>query len=295
MLGLELLVLVTSGKASLLQYLFAENNAHCFSFSVQRPWIHSGCRWLGWRVHTRSCWGFTTLLHWRRGIYVNWSHIHMQSIDLSIVGYCWCKARLHSQCLPHHSALPVWKVIMLSCCKLYWCVIVVFLYLQDHWSPPSLELSIAWRKHVNWSAPRLSCPKFKPVVAKLLLSLYVLMPSIFFSLLGRSVKTHLYWSMLNCKCDPQKLCRLIENIPNHYQVWLLKLCCSLYLAWIGQPLWLSRGVPPCRHSEYQPGKVVISNPQGSQALLSTLKQTYIYKYAKDFCRVSWRYCSLIKI
>ena len=61
---------------------------------------------------------------------------------------------------------------------------------------------------------------------KLLLCLCVLIPSIFFSLLGRSVKTHLYWSMLNCKCDPQKLSRLIENIPNHYQVWLLKLYCS---------------------------------------------------------------------
>ena len=35
---------------------------------------------------------------------------------------------------------------------------------------------------------------------------------------GRSIKTHLYWAMKNCGEDPDKLCALIMNIADHYQV-----------------------------------------------------------------------------
>ena len=36
--------------------------------------------------------------------------------------------------------------------------------------------------------------------------------------IGRSIKTHLYWAMKNCGEDPDKLCALIMNIADHYQV-----------------------------------------------------------------------------
>ena len=32
------------------------------------------------------------------------------------------------------------------------------------------------------------------------------------------MKIHLYWAMKNCGADPDKLCALIENIADHYQV-----------------------------------------------------------------------------
>ena len=35
---------------------------------------------------------------------------------------------------------------------------------------------------------------------------------------GRSIKIHLYWAMKNCGEDPDKLCALIMNIADHYQV-----------------------------------------------------------------------------
>lgn len=34
----------------------------------------------------------------------------------------------------------------------------------------------------------------------------------------KNIKIHLYWAMKNCEGDAAKLCALIENIPNHYQV-----------------------------------------------------------------------------
>ena len=33
--------------------------------------------------------------------------------------------------------------------------------------------------------------------------------------LGKSIKTHFYWSMKNCECDADHLCIMIDN---HYQV-----------------------------------------------------------------------------
>ena len=37
---------------------------------------------------------------------------------------------------------------------------------------------------------------------------------------GRSIKTHLYWAMKSCGEDPEKLCALIMNIADHYQVYM---------------------------------------------------------------------------
>lgn len=40
-------------------------------------------------------------------------------------------------------------------------------------------------------------------------------------LLGKSVKTHLYWAMKNCGTSPDTLRRLILNIPEHYKVCII--------------------------------------------------------------------------
>lgn len=37
-------------------------------------------------------------------------------------------------------------------------------------------------------------------------------------LIGKSIKTHLYWAMKNCQKSAENLRRLIDNIPAHYQV-----------------------------------------------------------------------------
>lgn len=40
-------------------------------------------------------------------------------------------------------------------------------------------------------------------------------------LLGKSVKTHLYWAMKNCGTSPDTLRTLILNIPEHYKVCII--------------------------------------------------------------------------
>ena len=42
-------------------------------------------------------------------------------------------------------------------------------------------------------------------------------------LLGKSVKTHLYWAMKNCESSAGCLRDLINNIPSHYSVSTLGL------------------------------------------------------------------------
>ena len=44
--------------------------------------------------------------------------------------------------------------------------------------------------------------------------------------LGKSVKTHLYWAMKNCDGCAETLRKLIEIIPDHYQV--LRACTASY-------------------------------------------------------------------
>ena len=55
---------------------------------------------------------------------------------------------------------------------------------------------------------------------------YLPTESLTFSLIyvGRSIKTHLYWAMKNCGEDPDKLCALIMNIADHYQVCIITVC-----------------------------------------------------------------------
>ena len=47
----------------------------------------------------------------------------------------------------------------------------------------------------------------------------------------------------------------------------------------------------CHDPGYIPSRVQLTNPQACQALLSGLKDTYVYRYAKDFCRV----CMLVTV
>ena len=44
--------------------------------------------------------------------------------------------------------------------------------------------------------------------------------------LEKSIKLHLYWAMKNCGGDADKLCKLVENIPQHYQV-SIDLCSAM--------------------------------------------------------------------
>ena len=95
--------------------------------------------------------------------------------------------------------------------------------------------------------------------------------------------------MKNCGGCFNSLRKLILNIPNHYlvlsvqhrTVWKLFTCICL------------QGIHSDCHpssSCHNPGyRVQLTNPQACQALLSGLKDTYVYRYAEDFCRV----CMLI--
>ena len=47
----------------------------------------------------------------------------------------------------------------------------------------------------------------------------------------------------------------------------------------------------CHDAGYIPSRVQLTNPQACQALLSGLKDTYVYRYAEDFCRV----CMLVTV
>ena len=63
-------------------------------------------------------------------------------------------------------------------------------------------------KHVIWFPQLIDkniilCVKFMPVLG---------------ASVGKSVKTHLYWSMKNCQGKGETLKSLIDNIPSHYQV-----------------------------------------------------------------------------
>ena len=44
--------------------------------------------------------------------------------------------------------------------------------------------------------------------------------------LGKSVKTHLYWTMKNCCDSPDTLRDLILSIPKHYKVYV---CVCMYV------------------------------------------------------------------
>ena len=44
--------------------------------------------------------------------------------------------------------------------------------------------------------------------------------------LGKSTKTHMYWSMKNCGNDPKKLRASIMNIVQHYRVIIIMFCSS---------------------------------------------------------------------
>ena len=37
-------------------------------------------------------------------------------------------------------------------------------------------------------------------------------------IIGKSIKTHLYWAMKNCNGNSETLRELIDSIPKHYQV-----------------------------------------------------------------------------
>ena len=39
--------------------------------------------------------------------------------------------------------------------------------------------------------------------------------------IGKNIKTHLYWCMRNCEEKADHLKSLVDNIPNHYQVYFL--------------------------------------------------------------------------
>ena len=56
---------------------------------------------------------------------------------------------------------------------------------------------------------------------------YLPTESLPFSLIyvGRSIKTHLFWATKNCGEDPDKLCALIMNRADHYQVCVCTLWC----------------------------------------------------------------------
>lgn len=84
----------------------------------------------------------------------------------------------------------------------------------------------------------------------------------------KSIKIHLYWSMLNCNGCPATLRKHIENIPNHYQGDHSN-CCPTSM---------------CTMPGYTPSKVPLTKQKAVEELSRNLKATYVYRYAEDFCR-----------
>ena len=105
--------------------------------------------------------------------------------------------------------------------------------------------------------------------------------------LGKSIKTHLYWAMRNCGENADTLKSLIDSIPSHYQVF------NAFRDFIHTSNNYFQGDHSCCHSSsschmprYTPSKVELKDPRPVQLLSKTLRETYIYRYAKEFCRVS---------
>jgi hypothetical protein len=84
----------------------------------------------------------------------------------------------------------------------------------------------------------------------------------------KSIKTHLYWAMKNCQRSADCLRRLVDNIPAHYEGD--HSCCHTSSS--------------CHMPHYAPSKVQLSNPRTIQKLSETLRATYIYRNAQEFCR-----------
>jgi hypothetical protein len=84
----------------------------------------------------------------------------------------------------------------------------------------------------------------------------------------KSIKTHLYWAMKNCECRADYLQSLVDNIPSHYQ-GDHSSCHS---------------TSACHMPRYTPSKVELTDPQAVQTLTKTLRGTYIFRNAQEFCR-----------
>ena len=69
--------------------------------------------------------------------------------------------------------------------------------------------------------------------------------------------------------------------PQHTQQLLSKAIHTYFP--VGNPL--CHPSSSCHVHWYIPSRVQLTNPQACQALLSGLKDTYVYRYAEDFCRV----------
>ena len=89
--------------------------------------------------------------------------------------------------------------------------------------------------------------------------------------LGKSIKTHLYWAMRNCGENADTLKNLIDNIPSHYQVF------HAFWDFIHTQITHLTSSSSCHMSRYT---------YPVQLLSKTLRETYIYRYAKQFCGAS---------
>ena len=96
--------------------------------------------------------------------------------------------------------------------------------------------------------------------------------------------------MKNCGGCSNSLRKLILNIPNHYLSNIVQYgSCHMYcLQGIHSDCHPSSS---CHDPGYIFSRVQLTNPQACQALLSGLKDTYVYRYAEDFCQV----CMLVTV
>ena len=108
-------------------------------------------------------------------------------------------------------------------------------------------------------------------------------------LVGKSIKTSLYWAIKNCGGCPKTLRALITK---HYQVLgpqLYKQCVCLF-TFIGDSQWVPCVSSPCYRSTHVTTKAILKDPLVIQALEKALRSVNVFKHAESYCRVSVCVC-----
>lgn len=81
------------------------------------------------------------------------------------------------------------------------------------------------------------------------------------------VATHIHWALRNCEKDPQKLQKYLSNVVSHYKNE-------------------HTGCPEtsrCKKDKnYEPSRIVITNPKAEKLLETTIKNSVIYKSPEDY-------------
>ena len=105
-------------------------------------------------------------------------------------------------------------------------------------------------------------------------------------LLGKSVKTHLYWAMKNCGTSPDTLRRLITNIPEHYKVWY---DLSVWIHYTVYTIALNTTLLIDMYATYRESILVVTHPRHAAVLAMVLVRFHslVHELRSSYLR-HWR-------